>query len=165
MKKHDAQDPPPMPQRPIAEQIYRVTGFKESDADLDEDGYHLEFPFSDGDRHRKILMRDAYAKDLAPKASPHKSLPVPARPGSNHHSSIGITENDLFTFEDDDENNALDMDLAETSSRFLTPQSTGNVSDRKQLIEHIAPDQDPRVWTIIDGGQDSRLKDLPVHAR
>ena len=126
VKKHDAQDPPPMPQRPFAEKTYRATGFKESDGDLDEEGCHLEFPFSDGNRHRKALMRDAYAKDLAPAPSPRKSLPVPARPGSNHHSSVEITEQDLFTFEEDDEINAIDMGMAETSSKFLTPKSSGN---------------------------------------
>ena len=142
VKKHDAQDPPPMPQRPFAEKTYRATGFKESDGDLDEEGYHLEFPFSDGNRHRKVLLRDAYAKDLAPAPSPRKSLPVPARPGSNHHSSVEITEQDLFTFEDDDENNNFDVDMAETSSKFLALESSGNASDRKQVIDHIAPDQD-----------------------
>lgn len=139
VKKRSAHDPPPMPQRPLAEKMYRATGFKECDAYLDEEGYHLEFPFSDGDRHRKVLMSEAYAKDLAPKPAGVKTLPGPLR--DSNLSSVEITENDLFTFDEDDENNTLGMEMSETSSRFLASQAD-NVSGRTRVTEHIAPDQD-----------------------
>lgn len=139
VKKHSGQDPPPMPQRPIANKMYIAAGFKENEAFLDEEGFHLEFPFSDGDRHRKIPMNEAYAKELAPETKPINLLPVSSRANSSD-----ITEHELFTFEDDDENNPTGIEAEENSSGLVST-GVGDSPGRKSAIEHIAPDQDMNV--------------------
>ena len=48
---------------------------------------------------------------------------------------------------------------------LLSQALVGVLHKQGHRLEHIASDQDPGVWTVVDGGQDSRLKDLPVHAR
>ena len=141
VKKHNWQDPPPMPQRPIANKMYIATGFKEDEAFLDEEGYHLEFPFSDGDRHRKIPMNEAYAKELAPETKPinQRSITISSRANSSD-----ITEHDLFTFEDDEDTNTLGIEAEEISSGLVST-GDGDSPGRKSAIEHIAPDQDMNV--------------------